>query len=344
MADIIKTKESRNTSLDILTIVASFLVVLLHQAGQVESSSISAPIYIILIYIYRVLAEACVPLFVMKSGALLLACSKQIDYPYILKRVVKFALIILFWGMFYNLLCNALIGGVSLSIVRKSLVAVVTADTTYNYQFWYLYMLLGLYVMSPVIKKFTDNADKKDFVYVIAVFASIGFVLPFLCGLAGIDTQSVWVIKYLSPFSTYLLLYYILGTYLDRYPLTKRQTVALTLLAIPLGILTVLKCSSATWLSYSSPFTLIYTVLLYSLITKEKSSAWKSKISSLAKYGLGVYILHPAAIVAMRKLLGIDVNSFAPAISVPLLTIVVYVGCMFATWLLKKIPIIRRTV
>ena len=43
MAEMIET---RKTSLDILTIIASFLVVLLHQAAQVDSSS---DIYI---YIY----------------------------------------------------------------------------------------------------------------------------------------------------------------------------------------------------------------------------------------------------------------------------------------------------
>ena len=36
MAEIM---ESRKTSLDLLTVIASFLVVLLHQAAQVESSS-----------------------------------------------------------------------------------------------------------------------------------------------------------------------------------------------------------------------------------------------------------------------------------------------------------------
>ena len=38
--------ESRKASLDILTIIASFLVVLLHQAAQMESPSIYIYIYI----------------------------------------------------------------------------------------------------------------------------------------------------------------------------------------------------------------------------------------------------------------------------------------------------------
>ena len=222
---------------------------------------------------------------------------------------------------------------------------------TYNYQFWYLYMLLGLYVISPVIKKFSDNASKRDFLYVIILFSLVGFIIPFLCGISAIDLRSVWVVRGLSPFSAYLLLYYILGTYLDRYPLNKRQCRVLFLLTILLGALTLLKCSGESsqerigvWLSYSSPFTLVYAVALFSLIYGKKALHTEKGISGLAKYSLGVYILHPAMIVAMRKLLGIDVTCFAPAISVPVLTCVVYVGCVFATWLIKKIPIIRRVV
>lgn len=273
------------------------------------------------------------------------------EYSYIGSRVAKTALIIAFWGLFYNLLCNALIDGISVSIIWKSFVAVVTADVTYNYQFWYLYMLLGLYAISPVIKRFTDHASKKDFLYVIALFSLVGFVIPFLCGILAIDLQSIWVVRWLSPFSAYLLLYYILGTYLDRYPLNKRQHIGLFVLTILLGALTLLKCtggssqeSTDVWLSYSSPFTLVYAVALFSLICGKINLCAEERISGLAKYGLGVYILHPAMIVAMRKLLGIDVTCFAPAISVPVLTCVVYMGCVFATWLIKKIPIIRRII
>lgn len=325
-----------------MTIIASFLVVLAHQASQVDARSI---------YVYRIISEAAVPLFIMKSGTLLLSNSKRIDYSYVRKRITKFALIITFWGLFYNLLCNALIDGISYSAVWKSIVAVVTADTAYNYQFWYLYMLLGLYIISPVIKKFTDNAYKKDFLYVIAIFAIISFIVPSICGIYGVDSQSIWVVKWLSPFSAYWLLYYLLGTYLDRYPLNKRQCNVLFLLTLLLGALTLLKCLGESsqerigiWLNYSSPFTLAYTVALFSLIQRKCNSCGMSRITGLAKYSLGVYILHPAVIVAMRKILGIDADTFLPVISVPLLTVIVYFICVVATWIIKKIPVVRRVI
>ena len=65
------------------------------------------------------------------------------------------------------------------------------------------------------------------------------------------------------------------------------------------------------------------------------------KIVSLASYSLGVFILHPMAIVVMRKLIHIEVSSFCPAVSIPILTIVVYVFCAIAAWLIKKLPLIK---
>lgn len=326
-----------------MTIIASFLVVLAHQTAQVDARSI---------YVYQIISEAAVPLFIMKSGTLLLSNSKRINYSYVRKRITKFALIIIFWGLFYNLLCNALIDGISFSAVWKSIVAVVTADVSYNYQFWYLYMLLGLYIISPAIKKFTDNANKKDFLYVIAIFTIIGFVIPFICGIYSIDSQSIWVVRWLSPFSAYWLLYYLLGTYLERYPLCRWQNQVMILSAVLLGVLTILACigggnfqgSLKVWLQYNSPFTLVYTVALFSLIQRKCNSCGLSRITGLAKYSLGVYILHPAGIVAMRKILGIDADTFLPVISVPLLTVIVYFICVVATWIIKKIPVVRRVI
>lgn len=338
-----KANTERNTSLDLLTVIASFLVVLLHQSASVQSD----------IYVYRIIAECAVPLFVMKSGALLLEESKMVDYVYIRKSIIKTAVIIAFWGMVYNLISNFMIYGVSIEVVFKSIYAVVSADTSYNYQFWYMYMLLGLYAMTPIIRKMTHELYEKDYIYIIATGVAICFLIPFICGLVGVDYQSIWIEKWCAPFS-YMLLYYIIGHYLFKHPMPNKTIIYLCLVAIGLGAVTLI-CSIEKiggdnidkWLTYFSPFTLTYTVTLFSMLNKlnwKHSKGQQRAINVLAKYGLGIYILHPMVIVAMRKILGIDVNSFIPSISVPVLTVIVYLLCAIATWGLKKIPIIRHVI
>ena len=132
------TNCKRNINLDLLAIVASFLVVFLHQAAQIAETNI-------IINIYRIIAECAVPLFVMKSGALLLSKKKNVDYRYIGRAALRIVAIIVLWGLFYHSISNMLIDGVSWLAVKKAIISVITAETTYNYQFWYLYMLLGLF-------------------------------------------------------------------------------------------------------------------------------------------------------------------------------------------------------
>lgn len=333
----------RNINLDFLAIVASFLVVFLHQTAQISESEY------IYIYIYRVIAECAVPLFVMKSGALLLSEEKMIDYRYIGRAALRIVAIIVLWGLFYHSICNMLIDGISWLAIKKAVISVITAETTFNYQFWYLYMLLGLYAVTPIMRQFLHHAERTDYIGFFLISFVVGFAIPFSCRLLNIDLQIVWVERWFPFFSTYLL-YYFLGYYCSIHPASKRTRLILITLVILGGIITVLGYngnffgSSEAWITYDSPFTLAYATLLFSLVIKcpfEENTLFVRKVVSLASCSLGVFILHPMVIVAMRKLIHIEVSSFCPAISIPILTIVVYVLCATAAWLIKKLPIFK---
>ena len=336
------TNCKRNINLDLLAIVASFLVVFLHQAAQIAETNI-------IIYIYRIIAECAVPLFVMKSGALLLSKKKNVDYRYIGRAALRIVAIIVLWGLFYHSISNMLIDGVSWLAVKKAIISVITAETTYNYQFWYLYMLLGLYAVTPVIRKFLHHAERADYIGFFLISFAVGFAIPFVCRLLNIDFQNVWIEKWFRFFSTYLL-YYSLGYYCSEHSTSKRTRMILVVLVIFGGIITVLGCngnflgSKKAWITYDSPFTLAYTTLIFSFIMKcqfDENTLFARKIVSLASYSLGVFILHPMVIVVMRKLIHIEVSSFCPAVSIPILTIVVYVFCTIAAWWIKKLPLIK---
>lgn len=332
----------RNINLDFLTIIASFLVVFLHQTAQISETNIY-------IYIYRLIAECAVPLFVMKSGALLLSEKGNVDYRYIGRAALRIVAIIVLWGLFYHSISNMLIDGVSWLAVKKAAISVIAAETTFNYQFWYLYMLLGLYAVTPIMRQFLHHAERADYIGFFLISFVVGFAIPFLCRLLNIDLQVVWVERWFPFFSTYLL-YYSLGYYCSAHPASKQSRLILAFLVIFGGIITVLGCNgnffgpSEAWITYDSPFTLAYATLLFSFIMKcqfEENVLFARKVVSLAACSLGVFILHPMVIVAMRKLIHIGVSSFCPAISIPILTIVVYVICATAAWLIKKLPMLK---
>ena len=48
------------------------------------------------------------------------------------------------------------------------------------YHLWYLYMLIGLYLLTPIYRIFVKNAEEKDIRYLLILFFLFGLVLPFL--------------------------------------------------------------------------------------------------------------------------------------------------------------------
>lgn len=234
--------------------------------------------------------------------------------------------------------------------IKKAIVAVITAETTFNYQFWYLYMLLGLYAITPIIRTFLHHAEKRDCTVFFLISFIVGFVIPFVCRLFGIDPQIIWVEKYFSFFSTYLF-YYSFGYYCFEHPVSKQTKLVLLILITLGGILTILGCNgnlfglSEKWIAYDSPFTLIYSTLLFNLIIQcrlENEKLLAKIVTFVASCSLGVFILHPIVIVAMRKIIYLDVNNFCPVVSIPILTVIVYALCTIITLLIKKVPILKR--
>ncbi len=95
----------------------------------------------------------------------------------------------------------------SLLIIPKALWGVLTG-TTFSH-LWYCYELIGIYVILPVIKIFTDNAKEKILRYVLIVLFVFDFVIPFMGNIIGER------INFYIPFS-YSLLYSIWSLFGDR--------------------------------------------------------------------------------------------------------------------------------
>ena len=47
------------------------------------------------------------------------------------------------------------------------------------YHLWYLYMLIGLYLLVPLYRIFTKNTTEKQFLYLLILFFIFGLCLPF---------------------------------------------------------------------------------------------------------------------------------------------------------------------
>ena len=158
---------------DLIRTIAIILVILLHASIEpYPTANIMSPQAVQYWWasdVYDSLSRICVPLFIMLTGALLLQPSK-VDEPirvFFKKRWDRIGLPFLFWTVAY-FAWNFFVNGKALTLT--SVLQGLLAGP--YYQFWYLYALVGLYILTPVIRVIVAHADWR----IIRYFLLIWFV------------------------------------------------------------------------------------------------------------------------------------------------------------------------
>src|ERR1035437_8063152 len=148
---------------EILRALAIFAVIVLHnsadygeQYGQIPMSHWWAGT------IWDGLVRFCVPMFVMLSGAFLLKQGKEVSIKEVFsKRLTKIVLPLIFWSIIYVLYdgYNSE-GGIRGINVKEQLKVFIEGPVPGAYHFWFLYMLIGIYLLYPIINLFIASAKE----------------------------------------------------------------------------------------------------------------------------------------------------------------------------------------
>lgn len=237
----------------------------------------------------------------------------------------------------------------------ESLIMVITADTTYCYQFWYLYLLVGLYILIPIIKPWVDkymNSDKStqesNIMFIFLMIVSL--IIPTTLRIVGFE-GTVW--KGAFTVFTAFVFYLFTGTYLYRWDMPKgiKCFVGVTFVAqviwFSYNMMHGQYESICTWFGYESFFTLEMSVILYSLAKKFykpiKNSVGEKLVSVISKNSLGIYILYVMVLMLLSKM-GFSSNIINiyvfPIINVSI-TIVI---CIIGSEIINRIPIIKKLI
>ena len=175
-----------------LRAIATIAVVLYHSRPSIEIGYTAH-------YLIGLMFNWCVPIFFMISGALFLNAEKNVDYKYILNKTLHIIKIIVIWGFIYNIVSSVIIErSLSFDVIKNSILMVFKADTTYCYQFWYLYILVGVYLIIPVFKAWTDKhiKDKGDLssegIFLCVLWLILSIVIPTICNGLCI-AEDIWL-------------------------------------------------------------------------------------------------------------------------------------------------------
>ena len=151
-------KSTRIISFDVMRIVAAFMVVFQHIGGQNWPSSFPSAEWE-LRNAYVSLAQWSVPIFVLISGALFLNPDKPLIIKQLYKKnILRIVYSFFFWSFLYVVCVEGLESG---------LIVVLVSVLKGPPHFWFLKMMIGLYILIPIIK--TTVTDCKMMNYTLGI-------------------------------------------------------------------------------------------------------------------------------------------------------------------------------
>lgn len=170
-----------------------------------------------------------VPILFMQSGALLLSADKNSQvYSFLKTRFSKVLIPFIVWTLLY---CVYVTYSAHIPF-SKNLVRAIQGPVYYH--LWYMYILIGLYLITPIFQIYTSHAPRRNIFYFLILWFVITGIIPSILKATGISINLS--IAYLSGY----IGYFILGYYLQKYPISKIATRIAPLVAIVSIILNVL--------------------------------------------------------------------------------------------------------
>lgn len=299
--------KKRNISFDLLRILSAFSVVMLHVSGEYIYRYQVGDLGFCLSNFMNSISRFGVPIFVMISGAIFLSENKAVSIKTIwCKNIFRMCLVFAIWSFSYYVYES--LYWWKFDFWNQGIVRTITGCIYASDHFWFLFMIMGLYALVPILRTWVHNASKKELDY---------FVILFLIFQIGRTTLSILIDKSLVheifdlvkivELSWYLG-YFVIGYILMRYGVSRRIKIFLYA-CVPVGIVANYlisdymsrKQGAYTPGIYDSfgVFTFLHCVALFVFFTDTCSDLklgekTEKLCTNMALDTLGIYLMHIA--------------------------------------------------
>lgn len=329
----------KESFLEWLRLIASFLVVLLHTAIMPGGGTDTIQL------VYKNIGYHGVPLFVTISGYLLLKSDRECTYRDSLKYSIRYLAPLSVWGLGYACLEVIFNGERNPILILRYAIQALISGATWSHM-WYLYMIIGIVVMLPVFKTFVQYSSKQTLSFIITVIVIVNCVFPVIESICNIQFA-----RYLSVTNIYVA-YFLCGGYISRYVKETKKSrkicITFVLIGLAVSLLALLNGFDNIGLNGYSSLPVFFSSLSIFLLFKYMGSNSNYEIiAKFSKLTFGVYLIHPVIlniVVKMLKVNYISSNIWISTVSVFAVCCFVYTISMIATFFLKKIPCLERIV
>lgn len=292
-----------------------------------------------------------VPVFLMISGYLLLDSRREIGYK---KAITKYA-----WRMVAVLLTvGTVFAWMEIFFSTKSFAPsglfaalwnTVQGDTWKH--LWYLYTLVGLYLVLPVIRSIFDRLSTRELDIFLGLLFFFGSIMPMITSFTGFKLGVT------LPICSIYLFYFMIGRRIGIMEKERiGQTVSITIFGLlSLGLfacayfeyyLNIAELEKVT--VYSSPVVVLTGIFLFYAtknmdvkLSKTYSGGVKTCIQHLANNSFGIYIFHMLWVNIIYKVVKFNPLEYGVWVIIPMMLLIL-VASDLTTIVYKKVPYIGK--
>ena len=285
-----------------------------------------------------------VPVFVMVTGTLQLDVRRQLTWHKLFGRYILRVLLALIACCIFFRIFDMIMDGEGFSAPGLGLAFVELLTGHCWGHLWYLYLLIGLYLMLPFYRIIVQQASDRMLWYLGGLYLLFISIIPLI---EGFGIPIAFYISESIIYPLYLFLGYMIV--FDRLPIGRGTGLLLLIVSTAL-ILTLdyMKYGLSMEVpkelfGYASPLVIAQAIGVFTLISKGWSSYGKASrlVQLLDECSFGIYLIHMIFIRLLFRYMQWDPYQGASVLAMAAVVLGNLVLSFAIVWLLKKIPGVR---
>ena len=283
----------------------------------------------------------------MISGALFL--KRDIQLKIIFKKYIfRIVMAYVFWSAIYS--CHLLLNG---TLTKKE---AIIHFINGHYHLWFLYMIVGLYLLIPICKAIVSNKNITR--YFLILWFAFDFLVPFVFEIGRYTFESVsytledsFKLMYVTMPLGYVG-YFVLGYYLNTIEIEKKQEVIIYSLGI-VGLIAAVFGTS--WLSCAADnkaellvrCILFFAVAVFVFAKQHlngivKNNRVKRVLAKLSNCSFGVYLVHALVLNLVLRMIDYQTLFNNLVLATLAISVLVFILSYVVSLLLNCIPFVKK--
>lgn len=343
--EMTKKNETRRYDFSLMRAVSCLAVVILHTFHTANAMHLVPENQTSFALAVKAVMVFAVPCFVMVTGALLLSPERSFTLKKLFGRYISRTVIVLIvFTVFFALSDYFFSGTGSAAASLASVPGKLWTDGSWSHM-WYLYTLIGLYLLMPAFRKVAAYSDGSEMRYLLLIGTVFLTVLPVIDIITGMKTGFRIAVTSVYP------LFLFAGYASDRGILKIRKSAAAVLLLVSTAAIAMIAVWQTADVSgilkellsgYDTPLVLFQSLSVFVLLAGIKPGKVSRLVCSADSCSFGIYLIHLFWLRLILVRLGkAGMTDFSiPAIF--LISAAVYVVSYISVRILKMIPGVKR--